>query len=102
MLAHVYQFRTFGPSAPWVYGAIAFGLVMIVAVHVYRTVRRRRHRNKARSSAAEISARPILPVDPCQRDDCPVFPHTPGFPGNCPVAMRLKCKEGLPTLHDDV
>lgn len=61
----VHWFGTFGATAPWVYDLIFFGIFTIVAVHVYRSSRKRRARAKARASAEGIVGRPILPVDVC-------------------------------------
>lgn len=69
MLAHVYQFGTFGPTAPWVYSAIAIAIAAIAAVHIYRSVRKRRARDKVRAARLRIKARPVgCLVDVCNRD----------------------------------
>lgn len=61
MLAHVYQFGTFGATVAWVFYAIAIGFALISAVHVYLTVRKRRARAKTRAARLGIQGHPILP-----------------------------------------
>jgi hypothetical protein len=42
----VHVFEAFGPSHPSVFVGIGIGLFVIAAVHVYRSVRKRRARRK--------------------------------------------------------
>lgn len=58
MLAHVYSFVPSGPTAPWVYSLIGVAFFTIVAVHIYRILRKKRARRRRRSPPA--GARPIL------------------------------------------
>lgn len=98
-IAHVYQFGTFGATAPWVYGLIAFGVALVVAVHVYRTVRKRRARDKVLTAAAGKIGRPILPIPKCLRQTCPVMPDS-FHPSECPTQLRIRCPAGVPDLQE--
>lgn len=53
MVAHVYQFGTFGSTAPWVYSAIGVALFLITAVHVYRILRKQRARRRRKEPPAD-------------------------------------------------
>lgn len=62
MLAHVYQFGTFGETTPWVYSAIGFGLALIGSVLVYRTLRKGRahRRRQAERHLVDSGAQPFI------------------------------------------
>lgn len=88
MLAMVHQFREFPPSEPWVFTAIFIGLGIIATVHVYRSVRKRRARDRRRLEAQHPEARPILPLERCKRQTCPVFHREPS---ECETNVRVEC-----------
>jgi hypothetical protein len=101
-LGHVYHFGVHGATAPWVFGVIAFGVATIVAVHVYRSVRKRRARARRRAdrNLVDSAAQPFpvgTLVDRCTRETCGVFDEL--SPPDCPTRIRLQCFQGCPELH---
>lgn len=105
MLAHVYQFGTFGETAPWVFQLIGFVLAAIAAVHIYRSVRKRRARARRKADLelldSGLKARPLLPMDLCPLDggrgSCPIIPEMP--PDKCKPGARQLCRRDFPELH---
>lgn len=92
MLAHVYQFGTFGSTAPWVYAGIAFGLCLITAVNVYRILRKKRARRRHKEPPAGV--RYPAPVDRCGRPVCVKDAAFP--PADCPLFIRAQCPDYCP------
>lgn len=98
MLAH--RAGWFGPhesTEPWIYTGILIVLGVIAAVHIYRSVRKRRARDKARAAAAGIKGRPVLPFDACGQATCPILPEM--HPGKCSAEGRRLCRRDFPELH---
>lgn len=90
-MSHVYQFGTFGPTAPWVYGLIVFGMFAVTFWNIYRTLSKRRRRRHKEPPAGTRIRTLGLPTDVCRER---LRNGTCGF--DAQVCRGPSCPEWLP------